>query len=103
MCRISSVPFRLSVASALFVVAAATVIARAQTREPDPTLTAAPLLGATPLAGENYTVASEVRTPDNYHVFTISSPFGVFEADGVAQVEVRLQEIAALGRLDGLS
>lgn len=104
MRRVTLFPFHLSVAFALLVTAAtAAAVARAQTREPDPTLTAAPLLGATPLTGEGYTIASDVRTPDSYHVFTITTPFGVFEADGVAQVDVRLQEIAALGRLDDLS
>jgi hypothetical protein len=71
--------------------------------EPDPVLTAVALLGATPLAGDGYTIEPAVRTPDTYHVFTITSPFGTFEAVGLAQVEVRLQEIAAMRRLEDLS
>lgn len=71
--------------------------------EPDPVLTAAALLGATPPAGDGYTIDPAVRTPDTYHVFTITSPFGTFEAVGLAQVEVRLQEIAAMRRLEELS
>ncbi len=76
---------------------------RAQAGDPDPRLTAASLLASTPLVGEGYTIAPDVRTPDSYHVFTIASDFGTFEAEGLAQVEVRLQEIAALRRLDDLS
>ncbi len=103
MRRVTSSSSRSVVASALLLAAATALVARAQTREPDPVLTAAPLLGSTPPSGEGYAIASEVRTPDSYHVFTITSPFGPFEAHGVAQVDVRLQEIAALARLEDLS
>ncbi len=71
--------------------------------EPDPVLTAAAVLGATPLTGADYTIDPAVRTPDTYHLFTVTSPFGTFEAVGLAQVEVRLQEIAAMRRLEELS
>lgn len=71
--------------------------------EPDPVLTAAAVLGATPLTGADYTIDPAVRTPDTYHLFTVTSPFGTFEAVGLAQVEVRLQEIAAMRRLEDLS
>jgi len=71
--------------------------------EPDPVLTAAAVLGATPLTGTDYTIDPAVRTPDTWHLFTITSPFGTFEAVGLAQVEVRLQEIAAMRRLEDLS
>ena len=66
-------------------------------------LTAAAVVGTTPLTGEGYTIAPEVRTPGSYHVFTVTSAFGAFEADGVSQVAVRIQEIAALARLEDLS
>jgi hypothetical protein len=71
--------------------------------EPDPVVTAASLLAGTPLTGEHYAIADAVRTPGVYHVFTITSPFGTFEAEGRSQVAVRLQEIEALARLDGLN
>ncbi len=100
----SSVSVVLSAALTIAVVSALAVPAlRAQAGEPDPRLTAAALLPTTPLTGEGYMVSPEVRTPDSYHLFTITSPFGTFEAHGVSQVEVRLQEIAALGRLEELS
>ena len=71
--------------------------------ESDPAFTAAGLLGATPLAGADYTIDPAVRTPGTWHVFSITSPFGTFEAEGLAQVDVRLQEIAAMRRLEELS
>lgn len=90
------------------VVAAVVVTRAAQpaappAHEPDPVLTATALLGATPLTGADYTIDPAVRTPDTYHVLSIISPFGTFEAVGLAQVEVRLQEIAAMRRLEELS
>jgi len=87
----------------LFIVAGAVAAAGQRADEADPRLAAATLLGATPLAGDGYAITAEVATPGNYHVFTITSPFGTFEAEGRAQVDVRLQEIAALGRLQELS
>jgi len=99
-------PAAVLLAAALTIAVAIALVApalRAQAGEPDPRLTAAALLPTTPLTGEGYTVSPEVRTPDSYHLFTIASPFGTFEAHGVSQVEVRLQEIAALGRLEELS
>ncbi len=98
----SSVPLDLVVLAAVLALFAAAGV-RAQDGEPDPHATAATLLMSIPLVGEGYTIAPVVRTPDNYHVFTIASDFGTFEAEGLAQVEVRLQEIAALRRLDELS
>ncbi len=74
-----------------------------QTSERDPVLTASTLLGSTPLTGADYTIDQAVRTPGAWHVFTITSPFATFEAEGRAQVEVRLQEIEALRRLEELS
>jgi hypothetical protein len=85
------------------VVTPAAQPAAPQTNEPDPVLTASALLGATPPAGADYTIDQAVRTPGTWHVFTITSPFGTFEAEGLAQVDVRLQEIAAMRRLEELS
>lgn len=100
--RATSFVARALVGSAL-IAAIATPQAGRQTDEPDPVLTAAPLLGGTPLTGEGYSIAPDVRTPGSYHVFQITSPFGTFEAEGVAQVAVRLQEIAALQRVEDLN
>lgn len=77
--------------------------AYSQADEPDPVLTASVLLDASQRTGPNHTVAEAVATPGNYHVFTITSPFGTFEAVGTAQVAVRVQELAALAALQELS
>lgn len=84
---------------------AAVAVARAGQAgdEPDPRLTAAELLPAIPHTGEGYAIAAEVRTPGHYHLVTITSDFGRFDAEGLSQVEVRLEEIAALQRLEALS
>lgn len=92
------------VAVALAAAAGAwSVTAYTQADEPDPQLTASVLLDAALRTGPNHTVADSVRTPGAYHVFTITSTFGTFEADGTSQVAVRVQEIAALARLQDLS
>jgi hypothetical protein len=102
--RIASVIVSWSVAAvAAVVVTGASQPAAVPTGESDPVLTASALIGATPLVGPDYTIEPAVHTPGNYHVFSVTSPFGVFEAEGLTQVEVRLQEIAALRRLEELS
>lgn len=96
-------PIGILLAAALLGGAWAVASAAQASDEPDPVVTAASLLTGTPLKGEHYTVADEVRTPGLYHVFTLTSPFGTFEAEGRSQVAVRIQEIDALSRLDGLN
>jgi hypothetical protein len=71
--------------------------------EPDPALTATALLPAAQLTGPHHTVSAAVLTPGPYHVFTITSTFGTFEAEGTSQVTTRLEEIAALARLDDVN
>jgi hypothetical protein len=44
-----------------------------------------------------------VQTPGPYHVFTISSTFGTFEAEGVSMVATRIEEIAAMARLEDVN
>jgi len=68
--------------------------------EPDPVFTAAALLTAAELKGPHHTVDDRVDTPGPYHVFTVRSPYGVFEAEGRSQVTRRREEIAALAALD---
>lgn len=71
--------------------------------EADPVLTAAAVLDAAQLRGPNHTVQDAVRTPGDYHVFLITSPFGTFEANGKSQVAVRINEITALASLQELN
>lgn len=103
--RVSSIVVCSCLAAAVAMRAAAPASQAPVTPAPDtePVPTATVLLGATPLTGADYTIDPAVRTPGTWHVFTITSPFGTFEAVGLAQVAVRLQEIAALRRLDELS
>ena len=82
---------------------AGSVQAAAQADEPDPTMSAAALLDAPLRTGPHHTVADSVRTPGAYHLFTVTSTFGAFEAEGTSQVAVRVQEITALAALQDLS
>lgn len=84
------------------VVVAAVAAARGQTSgdELDPVLTAPALLSAAQLTGPHHTVNAAVQTPGPYHVYTVTSPFGTFEAEGTSQVTTRLEEIAALAALE---
>ena len=81
------------------VVLLAVAAARAQSDEPAPALRASALLDATQMKGPHHTVAEAVQTPGFYHVFTITSPYGTFEANGRSQVPVRIKEIEAIAAL----
>jgi hypothetical protein len=71
--------------------------------EPDPVLTADALVDPAQLTGPHHRIEPAVRTPGPYHVFTVTSTFGTFEAVGRRQLAVRLQEIAALAALDDVN
>lgn len=77
--------------------------ADAQSEEADPQLSASVLLEPALRTGPHHAVAETVLTPGAYHVFTITSPFGTFEAEGVSQVAVRVQEVMALAALQDVS
>jgi hypothetical protein len=94
----SEAPMRRLFRAPLVVVLAAAV-ARAQGDEPAPVLTAPALLDAKLMKGPHHTVADAVQTPGFYHVFTITSPYGTFEANGRSQVAVRIKEIEAIAAL----
>lgn len=96
---------RLATAGAACVLTGVLAVsaARQPDGEPDPVVSVAAVLPGTALTGEGYTIADAVRTPASYHVFTVTSAYGTFEAEGRSQVPVRLEEIAALRRIDELS
>ena len=71
--------------------------------EPPPTFTATALLSAAGVKGANYQIAEAVRTEESFHEFTISSTYGSFEAIGLTQLPVRIQEITALATLEEVS
>lgn len=68
-----------------------------------PKLTATALVGPAGVKGAHYQVDEPVRTEEYFHEFTISSPYGSFEAVGRTQLAVRIQEIGALAALDDVS
>jgi hypothetical protein len=73
------------------------------TDEPPPTFKASALLAPSVVKGAHYEVGEAVRTDGYFHEFTLSSPFGAFEAVGRSQLTVRIQEIDALAALDDVS
>jgi hypothetical protein len=102
---LSHTPFGRIVLVVSLAIATAVAGPRGQTAgdEPDPVLTAAALLPAAQLSGPQHTVEAVVQTPGPYHVFTISSTFGTFEAEGVSMVATRIEEIAAMARLEDVN
>lgn len=71
--------------------------------EPAPSLKASALLDASQVAGPHHKVSEDVATPGFFHVFSITSDYGPFEAEGRTQLAVRLQEIGALASLQDVS
>jgi len=94
---------RVAGVAALVAASAWGLRAQTQSDEPDPQLKASALLEPALPTGPSHTVAEAVVTPGAYHVFTITSVFGTFEAEGTSQVAVRVQELAALAALQDLS
>jgi hypothetical protein len=71
--------------------------------EAPPNFTASDLLTTAWVQGPHHKVDERVRTDEYFHEFTISSPLGTFEADGLSQVPVRIHEINALASLHDVS
>jgi hypothetical protein len=100
--RRSPTPSVIAVAIALSF-AVVLVQANADPDEVPPTFTASGLLTSEWLQGPHHKVDEPVRTAEYFHEFTISSPLGRFEADGLSQVPVRVREINALASLQDVS
>ena len=81
---------------ATLIVLLAVTVARAQGDEPAPALKASALLDATQMKGSHHAIAEAVQTPGFYHVFTVTSSYGTFEANGRSQVPLRIKEIEAI-------
>ncbi len=94
---------RAATVAAMIAASAWSLRAVTQSDEADPHLTASALLEPALRTGPHHAVAETVHTPGSYHVFTITSPFGTFEAEGVSQVAVRVQEVTALAALQDVS
>ena len=100
-----STPHRLLavVACSVGAMVAASPWLLAQSDEPPPVLHASAILGAAELKGPNHTVEDSVSTPGFFHVFTVTSPFGTFEAVGRRSLARVIREIAALDELSKVS
>jgi hypothetical protein len=67
------------------------------------TFKASELLPPTQLKGSHFEVAADVPTEGYLHVYSISSDYGAFDAEGTSMLLVRLQEVEALAQLDKVS
>jgi len=104
------------------MVATATVIVRAQTGAPVPAATTPaapapaatgyetePVLNAKDLAtpellkGPHFTVDPKVPVKGFLARFTIRSPYGTFQANGMHMLPIRVNEVEAIAKLDDLS
>lgn len=65
--------------------------------------TASELITPAQLKGPHHQVASEVPTEGYFHVFSFTSDWGPFEANGKSLLGVRLDEVRALAALDDVS
>ena len=71
--------------------------------ERPPVFKASSLLAPALLKGPHHQVNDAVRTESYFHEFTLTSPFGTFEAAGRSVLEVRIHEITAIAALRDVS
>jgi hypothetical protein len=71
--------------------------------EPDPVFKASEVLPKTLLSGPNFKVDATVPSDGYVLHFTITSDFGNYEVDGRELLEVRVQEMGALAKLNEVS
>jgi hypothetical protein len=93
----------LRVAALVAVVCGMTIAIAEDRDEPPPHFTASTLLDPAIAHGPHHDVGETVRTDGYFHEFTLTSPYGAFEANGRSQLSVRIQEIGALAALDDVS
>ena len=87
----------------LAVVTAGPSLTRAAGYEADPVQSASKLLPAPLLGGPRFKVQDGAPTDDYMPRFTIQSDFGEYVVSGSEMVAVRVQEIAALDKLEEIS
>jgi hypothetical protein len=90
-------------ALAAAVVGLATALLAAGAYETPPVQKASSILPANLLSGEGFKVKNDVPTVGFMEQFTIDSDFGPYTVQGHDLVAVRVQEIAALRKLDEIS
>jgi hypothetical protein len=71
--------------------------------EAEPVLMAKDLAVPELLSGPHFTVDPKVPVKGFLERFTIRSPYGTFEAHGLHMLAIRVNEVEAIGKLDGLS
>ena len=101
-CNVGGFRFQAACIALAAILAGASAAAQ-KGDEPPPVFTASALLTPAVAKGEHYTVGDTVRTEGYFHEFTLSSPFGAFEAVGRSELAVRIQEINALAALQDVS
>ena len=88
------------------VLLACSAVARAQTPagyEAEPVLDAKDLATPELLKGPDFTVDAKVPVRGFLERFTIQSTYGTFQANGLAMLPIRVNEVEALAKLDQLS
>jgi hypothetical protein len=71
--------------------------------EAEPVLNAKDLASADVLKGPHFTVDPKVPVKGFIERFTIRSPYGTFQANGLRMLPIRVNEVEALAKLDDLS
>ena len=89
--------------SACAAAGASIAVAAQQKDEPAPAFKASGLLTPALLKGPHHQVDEAVRTESYFHEFTLTSPFGTFEANGRSALTVRIHEITAIAALGDVS
>jgi len=74
----------------------------ARLTEKAPDVTAASLLGAD-VKGENWEVASAVHSDGFLRIFSVKTPYGDFQVNGVRRMKERINELRALSVLEKMS
>jgi hypothetical protein len=93
-----------SLSIAVTIAAAATAHLVAQPPYEGPrTVKVTDVLPAAFVKGAHHTVGPQVTTDGYFDVFTVTSEFGTFEAEGQTVLAVRLREVEALARLAEVS
>ena len=95
--------WRSAVAAATAAALAVGVCLAVEGFEPAPSLKASDLLPASLLKGPKHEVAQAVKSDGFLTAFTVTSPFGTWEAVDQEMLEVRVAEIYALDRLSEFS
>jgi len=96
----------IAILTATVVILVGSVATQAQAPsgyETEPVLNAKDLASADVLKGPHFTVDTKVPVRGFIERFTIQSPYGTFQANGLRMLPIRVNEVEALAKLDDLS